>query len=131
METVGDLWRLVEIHWRSVRETGDREIGDWRCTRETRDWMLGAGDWGLETREGARYARVIYRSSNRKPEESPRNERVNEALFLRQYCGYDTCLLAGVSRTASPKSLLFMKPAPDTHSEPCWRMSQSVNEPRA
>jgi hypothetical protein len=35
METVGDLWRVVEIHWRSVGETGDREIGDWRCTRDT------------------------------------------------------------------------------------------------
>ena len=29
---------------------------------------------------GARYARVIYRSNNRKPEEPPQNERVNEAL---------------------------------------------------
>jgi hypothetical protein len=30
---------------------------------------------------GARYARVIYRSNNRKPEKPPQNERVSEALL--------------------------------------------------
>ena len=33
---------------------------------------------------GAHYARVIYRSNSRKPEESPQNERVNEALLRTQ-----------------------------------------------
>jgi len=44
---------------------------------------LGTGDWGLglETREGGHYARLIYRSNNRKPEKPPQNERVNEALL--------------------------------------------------
>jgi hypothetical protein len=30
---------------------------------------------------GARYARVIYRSNNRKPAEPPQNEQVNEAFL--------------------------------------------------
>jgi len=30
---------------------------------------------------GARYARIIYCSNNRKPEKPPQNERVSEALL--------------------------------------------------
>jgi hypothetical protein len=33
---------------------------------------------------GAHHARIIYCSNNRKPEESPQNERVNEALLRIQ-----------------------------------------------
>jgi len=40
---------------------------------------LGTRDSGLETREGAHYARVIYRSNNRKLKEPTQNERVAEA----------------------------------------------------
>jgi len=46
---------------------------------------LGTRDQRLETREGAHYARVIYRSNNPKPEELPQDERVNEALLRVQY----------------------------------------------
>ena len=34
---------------------------------------------------GARYARVIYRSNNRKLKEPPQNERVNRALLRAQH----------------------------------------------
>ena len=63
-----------------------------------RDWGLGTrgwrletsgrgGSWGLETREGAHYTRVINRSNNRKPEKPPQNERVSEALPRVRYSG--------------------------------------------
>jgi hypothetical protein len=35
---------------------------------------------------GAHYARIIHCSNNRKPEEPPQNERVNEALLRVEFC---------------------------------------------
>jgi hypothetical protein len=51
---------------------------------------LGTRDSGLETREGAHYARVIYRSNNRKLEGAPQNERVAEASLRAHNPRHDT-----------------------------------------
>jgi hypothetical protein len=44
-------------------------------------------DWELETREGSHHARPVRRSNNRKPEESPQNERLDEFERRKLLCG--------------------------------------------